>query len=180
MSLTFVDVYNNLNNLRLNVVSSNIGEEEMGWMKELLIDNHSWITAIHIIAMVCWFAALFYLPRLFVYHSMSDDKISDDRFKIMERKLYRGIANPSMVLTIFMGFVLFSIYPDYYTVAAWFHIKLLLVALLVLYHFVCLHLMRQFQNNKNVYGHIFYRWFNEVPVVMLIGIIILVVVKPFS
>lgn len=152
----------------------------MGWIKELLINNHSWIIAIHVIAMVCWFAALFYLPRLFVYHSMSDDKISDDRFKIMERKLYRGIANPSMIVTISMGFTLFFIYPDYYKAAVWFHIKLLLVILLILYHFACLYLMRQFQNNKNVYGHVFYRWFNEVPVVMLIGIVILVVVKPFS
>ncbi|MAD58213.1 MAG: TIGR00701 family protein [Porticoccus sp.] len=149
-------------------------------MKELLIENHNWIIAIHVIAMVSWFSALFYLPRLFVYHSMSSDKISIERFKIMERKLYKGIANPSMVLTILMGILLFYLYPDYYKSAIWFHIKLLLVILLVIYHIFCQHLMLQFKDDKNIYSHIFYRWFNEIPVVMLVGIVILVVVKPFS
>jgi putative membrane protein len=134
----------------------------------------------HIIAMVCWFAALFYLPRLFVYHSMSSDQISIERFKIMERKLYKGIANPSMIVTIFMGIALFYTNPDYYISATWFQIKLFLVILLIIYHFKCLNLMRQFQNNKNTHSHVFYRWFNEIPVIMLIGTVILVAVKPFN
>jgi putative membrane protein len=134
----------------------------------------------HIIAMVCWFAALFYLPRLFVYHSMSSDQISIERFKIMERKLYKGIANPSMIATIFMGVALFYTNPDYYISATWFQIKLFLIILLITYHFKCLNLMRQFQNNKNSHSHVFYRWFNEIPVIMLIGIVILVTVKPFN
>ena len=180
MSSTFVGVYNNPNNLRLNVVLQNIGDERMDWIKEFLIASHSWITAIHIIAMVCWFAALFYLPRLFVYHSMSDDQISNERFKIMERKLYRGIANPSMVITISMGIALFCISPDYYKGALWFQIKLFLVILLVVYHCICQQLMSQFRDDNNSYSHIFYRWFNEAPVIILVGVVILVVVKPFS
>jgi putative membrane protein len=134
----------------------------------------------HIIAMVCWFAALFYLPRLFVYHSMSSDRISIERFKIMERKLYKGIANPSMIVTILMGVALFYTNPGYYISTTWFQIKLLLVVLLIIYHFACLNLMRQFQNNKNVHSDVFYRWFNEIPVIMLVGIVILVTVKPFN
>ena len=134
----------------------------------------------HIIVMVCWFAALFYLPRLFVYHSMSSDQISIERFKIMERKLYKGIANPSMIVTIFMGVALFYTNPNYYISATWFQIKSLLVILLVIYHFACLNLIRQFQNNENAHSHVFYRWFNEIPVIMLVGIVILVAVKPFN
>lgn len=151
----------------------------MAWIKEFLINGQSWITAFHIIAVICWFAALFYLPRLFVYHAMSDDEISIERFKIMERKLFRGIANPSMVVTIILGIALFSIYPNYLLNAAWFQVKILLVILLIIYHFSCLHLLKKFRDDKNTHSHVFYRWFNEVPVFMLIGIVIMVVVKPF-
>lgn len=151
----------------------------MSLIKELLISGQSWITAFHIIAVVCWFAALFYLPRLFVYHAMSDDDISNERFKIMERKLYRGIATPSMVATILLGIALFSIYPDYFLHAAWFQVKIALIILLVIYHHACLYLMKQFRDDKNTRSHVFYRWFNEVPVLMLVGIVIMVVVRPF-
>jgi len=151
----------------------------MSLIKELLISGQSWITAFHIIAVVCWFAALFYLPRLFVYHAMSDDDISNERFKIMERKLYRGIATPSMVATILLGIALFSIYPDYLLHAAWFQVKIALVILLVIYHHACLYLMKQFRDDKNTRSHVFYRWFNEVPVLMLVGVVIMVVVRPF-
>jgi putative membrane protein len=111
---------------------------------------------------------------------MSSDRISIERFKIMERKLYKGIANPSMIVTIFMGVALFYTNPNYYISATWFQIKLLLVVLLIIYHFACLNLMRQFQNNENAHSHVFYRWFNEIPVIMLVGIVILVAVKPFN
>lgn len=151
----------------------------MGWIKELLINGQSWITAFHIIAVVCWFSALFYLPRLFVYHAMSDDEVSRERFKIMERKLYRGIANPSMIATIVLGIALFSLYADYFRSAGWFHVKIALVVLLVIYHYSCLYLMIQFRENRNTKSHVFYRWFNEVPVLILVGIVIMVVVKPF-
>lgn len=138
-----------------------------------------WVKAFHIIAMVCWFAGLFYLPRLYVYHAMSKDQTSIERFKIMERKLYRGIATPAMALTLILGFWIVGYQPEYYAQSAWFHAKLTLVLLLVIYHFYCGHLRTVFAEDRNTRTHVWYRWFNEVPVVLLIAIIILVVVKPF-
>ncbi len=134
-----------------------------------------WVKAFHLIAIVCWFAALFYLPRLFVYHSMAEDQVSKDRFKIMERKLYRGIMTPSMAVTIVLGIYLTTIVGFN---GFWLHIKLALVFILVAYHIYCGKLMRKFANDENTHGHVFYRWFNEFPVVLLIIIIILAVVKP--
>jgi putative membrane protein len=135
-----------------------------------------WIKSVHILAVVCWFAVLFYLPRLFVYHSMSEDKASKERFKIMERKLLNGIGTPSMIATIALGFWVAS-YADYYS-QTWFQIKMLLVAILVVYHFWCAKIWKEFCADNNKHGHIFYRWFNEVPVLFLIAIVCLVVVKP--
>jgi putative membrane protein len=138
-----------------------------------------WVKAFHIIAVICWFAALFYLPRLFVYHAMSDDSIGIERFKIMQRKLYRGIMTPSMIATLVLGGWLMSYNLDYYLSQAWFHAKLLLVVLLVVYHFYCGHLMHQFRDDLNTHSHKFYRVFNEVPVLMLVAIVVFVVVRPF-
>jgi protoporphyrinogen IX oxidase len=138
-----------------------------------------WIKAFHIIAMVCWFAGLFYLPRLFVYHAMSEDEDSRERFKVMERKLYRGIMNPSMMATVILGIWLLSYSFAGYFSMGWLHGKLLLVIILIAYHVYCGRLVRQFQENNNHRSHVFYRWLNEFPVLLLIGIIILVVVKPF-
>lgn len=138
-----------------------------------------WIEALHIISVVCWFAALFYLPRLFVYHAMAEDRISIERFKIMERKLSRGIATPAMIAALTFGIWLASLAPDYYLHQGWFLAKVTLVTLLVVYHHVCLYLLRQFRNDRNTRSHIFYRWFNEIPVLFLIAIVILVVVRPF-
>ncbi|TVP93198.1 MAG: protoporphyrinogen oxidase HemJ [Pseudomonadaceae bacterium] len=137
-----------------------------------------WIKAFHIIAVVTWFAGLFYLPRLFVYHAMSDDQTSRERFKIMERKLYRGIMWPSMVVTVLLGFWLLKLAPAWMQ-AGWMHAKLALVLLLIIYHFACGRMLRQFASDTNRHGHVFYRWFNEAPVLALLGIVILVVVKPF-
>ncbi len=139
-----------------------------------------WVKAFHIISVVTWFAALFYLPRLFVYHAMCDDTLSSERFKVMERKLYRGIMTPSAVLTLILGAWLLS----YYTLAQlatmnWLHLKLVLVLFLLGYHVYCGRLLRQFKNDKNIHTHIFYRWFNELPVFILFAVVILVVVKPF-
>lgn len=134
-----------------------------------------WIKAFHIIFMVCWFAGLFYLPRLFVYHAMSDDKISQERFKTMERKLFYGIMTPSMILTVGLGFWLMS----YGFTGGWLHAKLFLVAILVAYHVWCGIIINKFKQDKNPHSHVFYRWMNEVPVLFLFAIIILVVVKPF-
>ncbi len=139
-----------------------------------------WIKAFHIIAVVCWFAALFYLPRLFVYHAQceANDSTGNERFKIMERKLYRGIAWPSMILTIALGLWLISFNWDYYSGALWLYIKAVLVALLVIYHLYCGKLLDNFREEKNTRSHIFYRWFNEIPVLFLVVIVVLVVVRP--
>lgn len=138
-----------------------------------------WVKAFHIIAMVCWFAGIFYLPRLFVYHASAVDETGRERFKIMERKLYRGIATPSMVITVALGFWLISYNPAGYFSQGWLHAKLALVAVLVAYHFYCGHLVKVFRDDANLRSHVFYRWFNEFPVLILIAVVILVTVKPF-
>ncbi|BCM24166.1 protoporphyrinogen oxidase HemJ [Methyloradius palustris] len=135
-----------------------------------------WIKAWHIIFMVTWFAGLFYLPRLFVYHSMSEDAASIARFKIMERKLFFGIMTPGAVLTIFFGMWLWL---GYGASGAWIHAKVTLVALLVIYHIYCGKLLLDFKHDRNKHSHVYYRWFNEIPVIALIAIVILVVVQPF-
>lgn len=136
-----------------------------------------WIKAFHIIAVVCWFAALFYLPRLFVYHATSDDKESNERFKIMERKLYRGIAVPSMLATLILGAWMAYLGWDYYSTATWFWIKITLVFILVGYHHACAAHLKRFARDANTKSHVYFRWFNEIPVIFLIAIVILVVVK---
>ena len=138
-----------------------------------------WLKALHLIAMVCWFAALFYLPRLFVYHAMSDDKVSIDRFKVMERKLFYGIMSPSAGATILFGGWMTYLNWAYLKTAGWFHAKLFFIVLLIIYHETCKHILKSFAEDKNTRSHVFYRWFNEIPVLFLIAIVILVVVKPF-
>lgn len=133
-----------------------------------------WLKAFHIIFMVTWFAGLFYLPRLFVYHAMSKDKVSLERFVIMERKLFYGIMTPGGIITIILGFWLL----DYGYSGLWLNIKLLLVLLLVIYHVYCFKYLMDFKHNRNKHSHIFFRWFNEVPVILLIAIILLVELKP--
>jgi len=138
-----------------------------------------WLKAFHLIAVICWFAALFYLPRLFVYHAMSEDQTSRDRFKIMERKLYRGIMNPSMIATLVLGLWMLVERWDYYKTQGWMHAKLTLVFLLIGYHHVCLAHLKRFANDSNSKSHTYFRWFNEIPVLFLIVIVILVIVRPF-
>jgi putative membrane protein len=135
-----------------------------------------WIKSFHIIFMVTWFAGLFYLPRLFVYHAMSDDSASRERFKIMERKLFFGIMTPSGILTIVFGLWLWLGYGFY---GGWLYAKIALVAVLVVYHGYCGKLMFDLRQNRNRHGHAFYRWLNELPVVVLIAIILLVELQPF-
>ncbi|GIX31503.1 MAG: membrane protein [Porticoccaceae bacterium] len=139
----------------------------------------AWLEAFHLISVVCWFAALFYLPRLFVYHAMAEDEVGRERFKVMERKLYRGIATPSMIATVLFGVALASSAPRYYLEAGWFHAKLALVALLVVYHHLCLYYLKRFAADRPTPSHRFFRWFNEVPALFLVAIVILAVVKPF-
>ena len=134
-----------------------------------------WIKALHVIFMVTWFAGLFYLPRLFVYHTMSTDKTSIERFKIMERKLFYGIMTPGGLLTVIFGLWLWI---GYGVTGGWMHIKFTLVLLLIAYHVYCGKLLNDFKADRNTRSHVFYRWFNEFPVLLMIAIIILVIVKP--
>ena len=135
-----------------------------------------WFKALHLIFMVTWFAGLFYLPRLFVYHALSDDQASIDRFKIMERKLYFGITTPGMVLTVIFGIgILMS---GHYLDQLWIQIKLVLVAILVVYHIHCGKVVADFKHDRNTRSHVFYRWYNEFPVILLIPIIFLAVFRP--
>lgn len=136
-----------------------------------------WLKAFHLIAVICWFAQLFYLPRLFVYHAMSEDSISNERFKVMERKLYRGIGLPSMILTFVFGIWMIALAHNYYLSQGWIHIKLTLVLLLVGYQHMCGRMVRAFAQDSNTRSHRFYRWFNEAPVVLLIAIVLLAVLK---
>jgi len=138
-----------------------------------------WVKALHLIAMVCWFAGIFYLPRLFVYHAACEDEPGRERFKVMERKLYRGITTPSMIATLVFGVWLISYNPTGYLSLGWMHAKLLLIAILVAYHIYCGHLVKVFRDDQNTRSHVFYRWFNELPVFILVAVVILAVVKPF-
>ena len=137
-----------------------------------------WLKAFHIIFVVCWFAGIFYLPRLFVYHAQSNDQTTRDTLLVMERKLYRFIT-PFMWLTLLLGAALFWLNTSYYLQSSWFLLKLGLVTCLVAYHFRCGFYLRQFSRGEIPHGHVFFRWFNEIPVFALLGIVILVVIKPF-
>ncbi len=135
-----------------------------------------WIKSLHIIFMVTWFAGLFYLPRLFVYHAMTEDTVSKERFIVMERKLFFGIMTPGAILTLLFGVWLWL---GYGFSGAWLHLKLLLVVILIVYHVVCGKYMFDFKHDRNTKSHVFYRWFNEFPVLILAGIVVLAIVKPF-
>ena len=136
-----------------------------------------WVKALHIVFMVTWFAGLFYLPRLFVYHALAEDRISIERFKLMERKLYFGIMMPSMVLTSVFGLWLWL---GYGITGGWLWLKLVLVAVLIAHHFWLGKLMTDFRHDRNCHGHVFYRWINEIPAApILFVVVILVVLKPF-
>jgi protoporphyrinogen IX oxidase len=135
-----------------------------------------WVKAFHIVFMVTWFAGLFYLPRLFVYHAMAQDPAGSERFKVMERKLYYGIMTPGAVLTIALGLWLWL---GYGIGGGWMHAKAGLVAVLIGYHLWCGRVVAAFRQDRNRHGHVFYRWFNEFPVLILIAIVLLVVLKPF-
>lgn len=137
-----------------------------------------WIKAFHLIFMVTWFAGLFYLPRLFVYHSMAEDQLSLDRFKVMERKLFM-MATLGGTLTLIFGLWLLALNFSFYIVQGWIQVKLVLILVLVAYHVYCGHLVNVFKNDENARGHVFYRWFNEFPVLILLPVIFLAVLRPF-
>lgn len=140
-----------------------------------------WVKAFHIIAVICWFAALFYLPRLFVYHCQAnaeEDSRGSDRFKTMERKLYRGIMTPSMIAAVILGaWMLIERWDDYFKNATWMHIKLTLVILLIGYHHMCGAFLKKFASDSNTKSERFYRMFNEAPVFILVAVVILATLK---
>ncbi len=137
--------------------------------------NPLWAKALHVIFMVTWFAGLFYLPRLFVYHAMAEDSVSRERFKLMERKLYWGIMAPGAVLTLLFGILLLN----YVAMGGWLYAKLVIVVLLIAYHLYCGKVLAVFARDRNTKSHVWFRWFNEVPTVFLFAAVILTVVKPF-
>lgn len=137
------------------------------------------LKSLHLIAMVCWFAGIFYLPRLFVYHAMSDDTLSQERFALMERKLYRGIMNPAMMATWVLGLSMVISHWSVYKTQGWLHAKLTLVVLLTIYHIACGKYRIKLAQNPKLKTHTFWRWFNEIPVFILIAVVFLAVTKPF-
>ena len=138
-----------------------------------------WVKALHLIFMVAWFAGLFYLPRLFVNHAMAEEQAVKNRLSVMEGKLYRFIT-PWMVLTLVFGSWLMVDYAwQAYTHMLWLKIKLLLIFILVAYHLYCGKITKDLANNTSRRSHIWFRWFNEFPVLILFAVIILAVVKPF-
>jgi len=140
---------------------------------------HEWLKSLHLISMVAWFAALFYLPRLFVYHSLADDEISVERFKTMEYKLYKQIANPSMYSTIIFGTTMIFLAPQFYMAQYWLHAKIGIIVLLICYHHACYYHLKRFAEDANTQSDRYFRVFNEIPVLFLTIIVILAVLKPF-
>jgi putative membrane protein len=134
------------------------------------------VKSLHIIFMVTWFAGLFYLPRLFVYHSLAHDREGIDRFKVMERKLFYGIMTPGAILTIATGLWLWI---GWGFNGGWLHAKLVFVAVLIVYHIWCGKLLTDFREERNRHSHVWYRWYNEFPVLILVAVVFLVVMKPF-
>ena len=135
-----------------------------------------WVKWLHVVFMVTWFAGLFYLPRLFVYHAMSGDAATRERFKVMERKLFWGIMTPGGVLTVAFGVWLWL---GWFGGSGWLHAKAGLTALLVAYHVWCGKLLADFAADRNAKSHVWYRWFNEFPTLVLFAAVFLVVFKPF-
>lgn len=136
-----------------------------------------WFKALHIIFVVTWFAGLFYLPRLFVYHAQTEDAPGNERFKVMERKLFIMMTLGGALALIFGVAVLMHMPGLMQT--GWLHAKLTLVGLLIVYHIWCHRLVVAFREDRNQHSHRWYRLFNEAPSLLLLAIVILVVVKPF-
>jgi putative membrane protein len=136
-----------------------------------------WLKAFHIFGVIAWFAGLFYLPRLFVYHAGAADRISLERFVVMERRLFI-MMNLGAVLAIVFGISMLLAAPGYLAMG-WLRLKLLLVAALIIYHLFCFKLLREFAAERNRRSAKWYRLFNEVPALLLLGVVILAVVKPF-
>ena len=138
-----------------------------------------WLKAFHLIFVVCWFAGLFYLPRIFVYYAASDHPETRQQLAVMARRLYRFVT-PFMLIAIALGMAMMAQNPDYYLRATWLWLKLAGVVFLVIYHFQCGRYVKAINANADRNSHVFYRFFNEVPVIFLFAIVLLAVLKPFS
>jgi putative membrane protein len=137
-----------------------------------------WLKAFHLIFVVCWFAGLFYLPRIFVYYAASEHPETRQQLAVMARRLYRFVT-PFMYIAIALGVSMIALNSDYYLQAKWMWIKLAGVTFLVFYHVQCGRYVHAINENTDQHGHVFYRFFNEVPVLFLFGIVLLAVLKPF-
>jgi len=136
-----------------------------------------WLKAFHIIFVVCWFAGLFYLPRIFVYFAASEHETVRAQLAIMARKLYRFVT-PFMVLAIGFGLAMIAKNPSYYLASNWMRVKLAAVVLLVVYHLACGRYVRAINAGADRHSHVYFRFFNEIPVLFLFGIVLLAVLKP--
>ncbi|MEE6246502.1 MAG: CopD family protein [Pseudomonadota bacterium] len=137
------------------------------------------LKALHLISVVTWFAGIFYLPRLFVYHSTAEDQVSKDRFVIMETKLYRLIMNPSMIITLVLGIWMLALNWAGYSSQVWIWVKIVLIVALVGYHHYGLGIIKAFTRGEVRHSEKFFRIFNEIPVLILVSVIFLAVLKPF-
>jgi len=138
-----------------------------------------WLKALHVIFMVTWFAGLFYLPRLFVYHADCEDAAVHERFLVMERKLFIIMTIGAVLTAVFGVWMLVDYAWAAYLDSAWLHIKLVLVGLLIAFHAYCGVVVRNFREDRNTRDHVFYRWINEIPSLLLVFIVLLAVIKPF-
>lgn len=137
-----------------------------------------WLKAFHIIFVVCWFAGIFYLPRIMVYYAASEDAATRATLRVMARKLYRFVT-PFMFISVILGLLLIATNLEYYLGAKWMWVKLLAVTCLVIYHYYCGRLVRAIEGDTDEHSHVYFRVFNEVPVLFLFLIVILAVLKPF-
>ena len=137
-----------------------------------------WLKAFHIIAVICWFAGIFYLPRIMVYYAASEHPETRRQLSVMAGKLYRFIT-PIAWIAVILGFALVANNSDYYLQAKWLWAKLLAVALLVIYHYYCGRLVKALAADDDAHSHVYFRVFNEIPVIFLVIIVILAILKPF-
>lgn len=149
-------------------------------MFELASNLYVWFKAFHIISVITWLAGLLYLPRLFVYHCNAEPASrQSETFKIMERKLLWGIMNPSLILVIIFGGILLFYLDESVFLSVWLITKSFLVLLLIVFHLLAYFWYRDFADDRNKKTGVFFRWVNEIPAILMVGIVILAVVKPY-
>lgn len=144
---------------------------------KLMASNYIWFKALHVVFMVTWYAGLFYLPRLFIYHVQAADSGSRERFTVMERRLF-AIMTLGAILTAVFGLILIGIVPPI-AETGWFMAKSVLLIGLIIYHYRCWLWIRRLQETNEIQDSKWLRWFNEIPTVILFGIVLLAIVKPF-